>query len=1391
MPLTTNEYTATGGTANFTLNYAPVIGKNLMVVNNTGTSFISGTFSNLSQGQTVLLIYNNVGYEYLANYYGGTGNDLVLVWAKNRAFAWGWNDSGQIGDNSITVRTVPVTVRATGVLAGRTITAFAAGESHSLALCSDGTVAAWGLNSEGQLGNNTTSDSRVPVAVNTASGVSALYGKMVVAIAAGRYFSMALCSDGTVATWGSNNNGELGDATTTNRKVPVAVNAASGVSDLHGKTVTAIAAGAHHSVASCSDGTVVAWGYNYYGQLGNNTPFSYYVPVAVNTASGVSALYGKTVVALAAGFYHTLALCSDGSMASWGCNLYGGLGDNTTTNRKVPVAVNAASGVSSLYGKSIVAIAAGGYHDLALCSDGTLLAWGSNGSGQLGDNSFTNRNVPVEVNTANGVSALYGKTLVAPACGTYHSAVQCSDGTVAIWGSNEQLGNNAPNSSNVPVMPSSSPLDPGENFSQVASGSSARHTLALAAAPPAAPAVTGLAPTSITTTSVTLNGTVNGNNSPTAVSFDYGTTTAYGTNLAATPASIISSTPTAVSVSLTGLTPGTTYHFRVNGVSGVGTSHGGDLIFTTLSTNAGLSGLVLSNGTLSPVFDTGTTSYTAAVTFPVTSVTLRPTLANAGASVTVNGVSITAGYASNPISLNEGDNTLTTVVTAQDGTTTQTYTVTVNLAPLPVWNAQGDVPLAINGLTATGLTLELPALNFAPAVGASLMVVNNTGIGFIQGTFDNLSQGQAVALVFNGVTYNYVASYYGGTGNDLVLLWAERHLVAWGANSAGELGNNATVSRRAPVAVMTEGTPLALAAGAYHSVALFADGSLSSWGGNDAGQLGNGTLTNSSVPGPVTTVGTPLEGKVIAAIAAGAIHNLALCTDGTMAAWGDNGDGQLGAFFLPGGSSVPVEVLTAFSPLQSQSVVAISAGSFHSLVLCADGTLVAWGRNYHGALGNGTTDSSVFPGAVTTAGTPLAGRSVVAMAAGGYHNIALCSDNTVVTWGDNDYGQLGNSTNTSSSVPVAVTTAGTVLEGKTVIAVAAGLYHCVAWCSDGTLAAWGQNEYGQLGNNSAANSNVPVAVDLSGVLAGKTVSEMTAGASFSLVRCTDGTAVSWGFNANGQLGNNSLTNSSTPVLVAAGKSFMGVVAGSCAYHTLGQVVTPFPVFSSDATLSGLAVSPGALNTPYDSSTSSYLVVLDSTVTSITLTPTVNESHASITVNGQAVASGTATSAIPLVTGVRGNPIQVTVTAQDGYSQAQYVVFVACLSKVEQWRLQAFGAPFDSGSAADTADADNDGICNLLEFALNLSPTTASKLPVSTAINGGNYEYTYTRSTTAANAGTTFTVEWNATLSAASWSSSGVTQTVLSDDGTTQQVKAVIPMNGASTIFVHLSVTAPP
>ena len=193
----------------------------------------------------------------------------------------------------------------------------------------------------------------------------------------------------------------------------------------------------------------------------------------------------------------------------------------------------------------------------------------------------------------------------------------------------------------------------------------------------------------------------------------------------------------------------------------------------------------------------------------------------------------------------------------------------------------------------------------------------------------------------------------------------------------------------------------------------------------------------------------------------------------------------------------------------------------------ADGRAYCWGYNGYGQLGNNSTTNSSVPVAVDTSGV-LAGKTVTAITAGDIHTCAV-ADGKAYCWGDNGYGQLGNNSTTALAGAGGGETPPGALAGKTVTAITAGDYHTCA-VADGKAYCWGDNGYGQLGNNSTTDSSVPVAVNTSGPLAGKTVTAITAG-SYHTCAVADGKAYCWGYNADGQLGNNSTTDSTVPVAV--------------------------------------------------------------------------------------------------------------------------------------------------------------------------------------------------------------------------------------------------------------------
>ncbi|MBE7495933.1 MAG: cadherin-like beta sandwich domain-containing protein [Verrucomicrobiaceae bacterium] len=213
------------------------------------------------------------------------------------------------------------------------------------------------------------------------------------------------------------------------------------------------------------------------------------------------------------------------------------------------------------------------------------------------------------------------------------------------------------------------------------------------------PAVATSSATQITTTSGTLNGTVNPNGLATTAQFQLGLTTSYGSTFPVTLSPNNGTSAQSVSAFPSGLLPGTTYHYRLTATNGNGTSTTADASFTTLSNNANLANLVPGSGALFPAFASGTTGYTTTVPFSITSITFTPTREQANSTITVNGNAVASGAASAPISLNVGGNAIPIIVTAQDGTQ-KTYTVIVNRAAVP-GPGDRDFSFSTDGMTTT------------------------------------------------------------------------------------------------------------------------------------------------------------------------------------------------------------------------------------------------------------------------------------------------------------------------------------------------------------------------------------------------------------------------------------------------------------------------------------------------------------------------------------------------------------------------------------------------------------------------------------------------------------------------------------------------------------------
>lgn len=334
--------------------------------------------------------------------------------------SWGQNTFGQLGDGTVSNRTVPTPV---AIPSDVHVAAVAAGRAHSLALTTTGAIWAWGDNRSGQLGNGTRTPSKIPEPVTMPSN------HVFTQIVAGDNFSEALATDGTIWGWGDNSFGQLGNGTTQTALRPVEALTPPN------RIVTSLSAGASHSLMLTSDGALWATGDNRYGQLGDGGTTAASTPVRVKLPQD------QIVTAVAAGAGHSLAATKDGNAWAWGLNDSGQLGDGRTVNSPLPVAVDLP------VGSSVTSLSAGGRNSMAITSDGALLAWGNNLHGALGDGTTTSRSVPVSV--------LLPKTAVPThsAVGTMAASSLTTAGSLWSWGYNRygQVGDGSTKDRIIPV----------------------------------------------------------------------------------------------------------------------------------------------------------------------------------------------------------------------------------------------------------------------------------------------------------------------------------------------------------------------------------------------------------------------------------------------------------------------------------------------------------------------------------------------------------------------------------------------------------------------------------------------------------------------------------------------------------------------------------------------------------------------------------------------------------------------------------------------------------------------------------------------------------------------------------------------------------------------------
>ncbi|HZN19292.1 MAG TPA: tandem-95 repeat protein [Micromonosporaceae bacterium] len=772
-----------------------------------------------------------------------------------------------------------------------------AGNLHSCAILDTGQVRCWGGNDNGQLGNGTTTTSTAPVLV---PGLSA-----VLQVSAGGSHTCTLLHGGTIRCWGLNGNGQLGNGTTANSLVPVAVTGVSGAK--------AVAAGGFHTCAVLGDGTVRCWGNDAMGQVGDAS--------AGDTSSAPAAVSGITAAnpakALSLGEFHSCALLTDGAVRCWGHNGFGQLGDGTTGDRSTATAV---AGLPDPTVDPALVLSTGSSHTCVLLDDDdrTVRCWGHNAYGSLGhatavvDSVMQPSSSPLVVRFDDNPDPLVEHLVpltgsTALTSGQYHTCARGSGGGVRCWGNNNrgQLGAD-PKPLTGELEDSVNALAVGGLGAAGAVTAGGFHTCALVG-------------TAMRCWGYNFFGQLGGyaasSHRPVQVTALTGATAvATGTEFAC---ALINADTTDKPVC---------WGSNTDGRLGAGLGVTGTTIRVPVTGIASADALDAGNG--------------HACALPATSG--APRCWGLGANGQLGNAATAAS--STPVAV-AGLTTATTVAgggtlgTAERGMTCARRTD----GKVSCWGRNADGQLG-DGTTTDRSTPVTVQVDTDPDPGSTVLA--------------DLTN---VATVVTG-------------GLHTCALVTDSSVRCWGFNGSGQLGDATTTGRHTAVRVQVDTDPdvdapltgvVALAAGANHTCARLSDDSVRCWGDNGSGQLGDGTNSDRHLPTAVPGFDGSTLDRQAKLLTAGDVHTCATRADGGLSCWGENGDGQLG----DGSTSDSTTPVAAYGPAPAEAnpfITAISGSRRNTCARLVDTSVTCWGDNSRGQLGDGIGPASLAPVAVTS-----------------------------------------------------------------------------------------------------------------------------------------------------------------------------------------------------------------------------------------------------------------------------------------------------------------------------------------------------------------------------------------------------------------------------------------
>ncbi len=996
-----------------------------------------------------------------------------------------------------------------------TITSISSGLSHSGALTSNGRIFTWGSNQNGQLGDGTTNDSYIPVDISSQFALSG-NEKVVTLLIGDMKDSLALTSDGRVFSWGYNTFGQLGDVNPENGDIPTDITAQFDLNN--DEKIISIALGFDHSAALTSEGRLFMFGTNFNGQLGNGTTTDSRTPIDITSQFG---LYpGEEIIKVSLGDQHSAALTSLGRVFTWGINTDGELGDGTTTDSHTPVDITAKFDIGQ--GESISEISMGGPQSAAITSLGRLFTWGNNLYGQLGDGTLVNKSIPT--NITGEFSLATGETITNFLFAEKNSLAVTSLGRIFTAGDNfyYQLGDGTNVSKQIPQeITSQFSLGQDETVSSISIGG---HNMGL---------ITSSARVFTwgdNSSGQLADGTTNNRNKPSALhiinpvitstnAFDYGD-------------SVQAFSPTRQGYSLdswyedTGLATPYVFttmpaeNFKLIGVWKVNQytvsfdSNGGSAVDPiTQDYDTVLtepSQPTKTGNTFAGWYsDAGLTTPYAFTTVPAEDVTLY-----AKWSVNQYTISFNTGLGASPVS----------PITQDYGTT-----VTEPLHP----NRTG---YTFNGWSTKADLTDDYTFSTMPAQDLTLYAkwkINTYDINYH--TYNNYDPGNSILLAEG----EQIVSQFSGNVFKGVLT-SDGRVFTWGSNWYGDLGDGTATASAIPIDItpkfnLNQGeTITAIFIGPFNGAAITSDGRVFTWGHNQYGEIGDGTTIDKTSPVDITANFNLNPGEVITSIAFGYSHAAALTSDDRIFMWGYNGFGQLGDGTISE-RDVPVDVTSHFPLAAGETISSISLGYYFSLANTSTGRLLAWGHNDYGQLGNSDYTDLHTPTDVTSFFGLAAGETITSISAGGTHAAAITSANRFFTWGSNDYGEQGTGTYPAgSNIPVEITSEFGLNVGETFASLSLGANISSTITSDNRVFTWGWNFNGNLGNGTTNTTTLsePTPIDITANFildSDEHVVSLSMCSQDASAITSKGRMFTWGLNNFGQLGDGTKVSSSLPI----------------------------------------------------------------------------------------------------------------------------------------------------------------------------------------------------------------------------------------------------------------------